>query len=242
MRIFGIGDLHLSFLEKAVPGSLDHIRQEKPMAVFGEAWNQHAQKIYDNWTRTVHAEDLVLVPGDISWALTLEEARFDLDFLGSLPGTIIMIRGNHDYWWQGIGKVRQVLPSNVRAIQNDSFTAEGLSVAGSRGWICPGVEGFADSDRVIYLRELARLELSLKSLPRHARKVIVMMHYMPAAEDHQESGFIELMQAYGVDCCVYGHLHSWAHQIRMPEEKWGIRFSLVSADYVNFVPRLLWEG
>jgi len=212
------------------------------MGIFGTLWENHYQKIYDNWRREVSPGDLVLVPGDISWALDLEQARHDLEFLGALPGQIILVRGNHDYWWQSLSKVRRALPGNVRALQNDSCTFSGVTVCGSRGWSCPGSDGFTPDDLLIYRREVQRLELSLKTAPRDRQALLVMSHYMPTADHHEKSDFIALMQDYGADLCLYGHLHSRAQQIRLPDFKWGIRFALVSADFLDFRPRLLWQG
>lgn len=242
LRVFGIGDLHLSFATPVQPGDWSGIQENKPMGIFGDQWHHHYQRIYEQWQEKVTAEDIVLVPGDISWALDLAEAKNDLDFIGSLPGKIILLRGNHDYWWQSISKVRRILPPNVRAIQNDSITLGEVTICGSRGWASPGSAGFSPADELIYRRELQRLAISLQTAPHGAKELMVMMHYMPTAEDHQPTGFIELMQRYGVCDCVYGHLHSWAHQSRLPECQWGIRFSLVSADFIGFSPRLLWRG
>lgn len=242
MRIFGLGDLHFSFAAPVLPGVWPEVRENKPMGIFGENWQDHYQKIYTQWQDKVTADDLVLVPGDISWALDLAGAKNDLDFLGALPGQIIIVRGNHDYWWQSISKVRRALPGNIRAVQNDSISVDGVTICGSRGWSCPDSAGFSAADELVYRRELQRLEISLKSAAAGTKELMVMMHYMPTAENHQLTGFIELMQHYQVTACVYGHLHGWAHQIRLPECQWGIRFSLVSADFTGFSPRLLWEG
>lgn len=241
MKIFGLGDLHLSFDRLVIPGCWEGVSQHKPMDIFGSHWKNHYQKIYDNWCRLVEADDLVLVPGDISWAMDMEEAKWDLDFLNSLPGKIIMVRGNHDYWWRGITRVRQALPPNVVALQNDCFCIGKTAVCGSRGWSCPGSDEFTERDKNIYLRELKRVELSLQSVPYGVTRIILMLHFMPTGESHEISGFIELMKQYDVKSCVYGHLHHPADTIRLPDNKWGIEFSLVSADYLNFTPKLLWE-
>ncbi|MCR6545075.1 metallophosphoesterase [Dehalobacterium formicoaceticum] len=241
MRIFGLGDLHLSLCQSVVPGAWQHLSEHKPMDVFGEHWHQHVEKIYRNWIDRVRPEDVVLVPGDISWAMSMEEVGFDLEFLSLLPGKIIMIQGNHDYWWQSISKVRQVLPQNVQVIQNDGVLLGDIYIAGTRGWVCPGSTGFNQHDKKIYQRELNRLALSLKYADHRARKIIAMFHFMPCNDLHDRSGFIDLLEEYGVEQCIYGHLHQGAFHLRLPEKKWGINFSLVSGDYLNFQPLLLEE-
>lgn len=241
VKVFAIGDLHLSFSHPVIPGQWENVRQYKPMGVFGSLWQDHYQKIFDNWTKVVSPQDLVLVPGDISWAMTLEEAVYDLDFLGTLPGKIILVRGNHDYWWQSITRVRQALPENVIALQNDSFSVGDIAVCGSRGWTSPGSDGFISQDEIIYLRELQRVELSLKTVSPRAQHIFLMLHFMPGVQSQETSGFIDLMEEYGVELCVYGHLHDPAHDLKLPDMKRGMRFCLVSSDYLGFMPKLIWE-
>ena len=151
MQIYAIADLHLS------------LTSEKPMDVFGEAWRGHAEKLERNWRERVQADDLVLIPGDISWAMQLSAALPDLSFIGDLPGKKILLKGNHDYWWSAIGRVRASLPEGMRALQNDSIVENGIGICGSRGWLCPGSNNFSAEDQKIYLRELDRLSLSLSS-------------------------------------------------------------------------------
>ncbi|MDD4753973.1 MAG: metallophosphoesterase [Desulfitobacteriaceae bacterium] len=241
MKFFAMGDLHLSFDQRVIPGCWEDMSQYKPMDIFGSHWKNHYQKIYDNWCRLVGADDVVFMPGDISWAMDLEDAKWDLDFLNSLPGKIVLVRGNHDYWWKSIARVRQALPNNIVALQNDCFIIGKTAVCGSRGWVCPGSDGFSEHDQNIYLRELKRVELSLKTVPHGITQIILMLHFMPTGENHEASGFIELMKHYQVKACVYGHLHHPAYAIRLPDHKWGIDFFLVSADYLGFTPKLLWE-
>ncbi len=140
MKVFAIGDLHLS-------GAVD-----KPMDVFGVAWDKHFLRIQTYWRERVATEDVVLIPGDISWAMHLDEAKPDLEFIANLPGEKILVRGNHDYWWNSLSKVRAALPPTIRALQNDSIRFDGVSIAGSRGWSCPGTSGFTASDEKIYER------------------------------------------------------------------------------------------
>lgn len=237
MNIFAIGDLHLSFNKKVIPGQWDLVELYKPMSLFGEKWEKHYQKIYENWWEIVSEDDLVLLPGDISWASDFVEAEHDFNFIAGLPGKKVLIRGNHDYWWQAISRLRSQVPENCYLIQNDSLNLQGVSVAGTRGWTVPNSFQFTEHDEKIYRRELVRLELSLKSIKMRGEKLIVMLHYMPVNEDHEKNEIIELLQDFQVDICIYGHLHGEeAHKTRLTGEKWGINFQLVSSDFLNFKP------
>ena len=150
--IWALADLHLSG------------QSNKPMDIFGSEWEDHPDRIMQGWKENVRDDDLIIVPGDISWAMHLEDAACDLDWLASLPGRKVLVRGNHDFWWKSISKVRDILPSGIRAIQNDHFFYQGWAICGTRGWICPGDSRFDhERDQKIYLREIQRLELSLKS-------------------------------------------------------------------------------
>jgi len=232
LKVFAIGDLHL-------PGG-----QDKPMDVFGAAWRDHPEKIRAAWQETVGPEDVVLVPGDISWAMTLEEAREDLAYLGSLPGRIILIRGNHDFWWNGIGKVRRALPPNVKAVQNDHvrLTPE-WAVCGSRGWVVPGASGWDEAvDGPIYAREQIRLRMSLESAVKAgARRLIVMLHFPPVNERHEPSAFTRLLEEFPVEHCVYGHLHGSAQRGALLGTHRGVKYHLAACDAIGFRPLFIEE-
>lgn len=239
MRIFAISDLHLSFCDPVDPGNWENAREYKPMSEVNDKWVDHARRIYENWVDTVTDDDVVLVAGDISWAMKLEEAYPDLEFLGMLPGRIVAIQGNHDYWWQAISRVRKAAPPNMEFIQNDHSKVNGVAICGTRGWLCPGGAYFEEKDEKIYRRELMRLENSLQSMKKEKDQIddiIVMMHYMPTNEKHHYSGFIEILQNYGVKKVIYGHLHARACGYRLPDFAWGINFILTSADYLGFKP------
>lgn len=133
------------------------------MDVFGSKWTDHWNRIREDWIARVSPEDIVLIPGDISWAMQLEDARVDLDSIGSLPGKKVMIRGNHDYWWSSLSKVKSILPSSVQVLQNNSLVLDGYTFCGTRGWINPGMKDFGVHDAKIFSRELQRLKLSLDS-------------------------------------------------------------------------------
>ncbi len=227
MQIYAIADLHVS------------LTSEKPMDVFGEAWRGHAEKLERNWRERVQADDLVLVPGDISWAMQLSAALPDLSFIGNLPGRKILLKGNHDYWWSAIGRVRSNLPEGMRALQNDSIVEDGIGICGSRGWLCPGSNNFNAEDQKIYLRELDRLSLSLASLPAVETK-IAMLHFPPFLDKEKGSGFTERLEDAGVQIVVYGHLHGEANRYAFEGERNGITYHCVAADKLDFAPKRIY--
>ena len=224
MQIYAIADLHLS------------LTSEKPMDVFGEAWRGHAEKLERNWRERVQDDDLVLIPGDISWAMQLSAALPDLSFIGNLPGKKILLKGNHDYWWSAIGRVRSLLPAGMRAIQNDAIVEDNIGICGTRGWLCPGSNNFNAEDQKIYLRELDRLSLSLASLPAVETK-IAMLHFPPFLDKEKGSGFTERMEDAGVQIVVYGHLHGEANRYAFEGERNGITYHCVAADKLDFAPK-----
>ncbi len=227
MKVYCIGDLHL-------PGN-----SEKPMDVFGHAWDDHPARIAEAWRDAVGSDDLVLIPGDISWAMRLEDAREDLALIGSLPGTKLLLRGNHDYWWNSISKVRASLPEGCFALQNDAFFFGDFAVAGSRGWVCPGSSGFSEQeDRGIYERELIRFGMSLEAAGT-GRRLITMLHFPPFNEKRMLSGFTALIEKHGVETAVYGHLHDKACTVAFEGMRNGVAYLLCSADHIGFMPRLI---
>ena len=233
MKLFALGDPHLSFDAAG--------KEYKPMGIFGDSWQDHGEKIRRHWLAQVTDADVVLLPGDISWAMTLEEVKPDLAFLAALPGQKIIAKGNHDLWWDSLSKIRTVLPEGFAVLQNNSFVFGDVAVCGTRGWICPD-GGFADAhDEKIFQRELGRLKLSLDSVPSQAAHKIVMLHYPPVNGKQEKSALVALMEQHGVELCLYGHLHSYALQNAFEGMHWGIDFQLVSADYLGFSHKLIWE-
>ncbi|MCL6518115.1 metallophosphoesterase [Alicyclobacillus sp.] len=224
MALFAIADLHLA---QAV---------DKPMDVFGPEWDGHPEKIREAWCQMVSDTDIVLLPGDISWAMTMDEALPDLRWIGALPGIKVMIRGNHDYWWSGIGKVRRVLGPNHYAIQNDALALGDWAICGTRGWLLPSHPKFTETDETIYRREANRLKLSLDAAKQLGRPIVAMLHYPPCGELGETTVFTELLVEYGVQLCVYGHLHGPAHRFAVEGLADGVEYRLVSADYVGFKP------
>ncbi len=252
MRIFAISDLHLSL---APP--------HKEMEVFGEEWRDHSRIIADNWRERIGDNDIVLIPGDISWAMHLENALPDLQYVASLPGRKVIVRGNHDFWWTSISRVRSCLHGSILAIQNDSVLIDGVAIGGARLWdiprlnfsslsrrrpSSPKVEEMearrtAEDNERILTRELSRLETSLRTFPAEATVKIAMVHFPPLGPDLSETAATRIIKAYGVTHCVFGHLH----QI-VPDQNHdlfgihnGITYSLVSCDYLDFAPRLIIE-
>ena len=233
MRVFAIGDLHL-------PGG-----DLKPMDVFGPHWENHFERISESWRASVSDEDLVLIPGDISWAMQLADAAADLRRIAQLPGTILILRGNHDYWWSSLTQLRSNLPENMHAVQNDAYDVGDVVFCGTRGWTLPqpGSAETADGpagtqDEKIYRREVMRLEMSLQAARRLAgeRPVFAMMHYPPLLPEYARSGteFTRLLTQYGVSRCVYGHLHGPSVQRGYNGLYNGVQYDLVSCDALRF--------
>ena len=224
MKIFAISDLHLS------------ISTNKPMDIFGGNWVNYMDKIRLDWQNKVTDEDLVLIGGDISWAMNIDDAKKDLEYLADLKGKKILIKGNHDYWWSGIGKVRDILPENFYALQNDSIRFDGVVICGSRCWSVPGSPDFNEQDRKIYLRETERLKLSLKSaerLKKDGDKLIALVHYPPFNVHRENTLFTDIFEEYQVNSVVYGHLHGKNVRADKLVKKNGINYYLTSCDQVD---------
>ncbi len=223
MSVFIIGDTHLS-------GSVD-----KPMDVFGGKWENYTDKLKRNWIKSVGRDDTVVLAGDISWAMSLDEALTDFKFLESLPGRKIILKGNHDYWWNTVGKMQKFLNENdiksIEFIYNNCAVAGDFAICGTRGW----GERETKEDEKIIAREAGRLERSLISAPDGLEKIAVM-HYPPLFENGSIVEFISIMQKYGVKRCYYGHLHAGSIFKAVQGMCFGIEFYLVSADSIDFLP------
>lgn len=249
MRIWAIADLHLSF---GVPN--------KSMDVFGPAWEKHAEQISVAWQAVIHQDDLVLIPGDISWAMRPEEATPDLAWIDRLPGTKVLLKGNHDFWWGSLKKIAPILPPSLHLIQNNVFRWKEVAIGGTRLWDSeeysfgsfiefrenprekkgdPEVKTQEDLSEKIFERELLRLEMSLSQLPSDAKIRIAMTHYPPIGADLQPSRASKILEKHGIHTCVFGHLHNIKAGISLFGEIRGVRYVLASADYVRFQPILL---
>ena len=223
MTVYAIGDLHL-------PAGDD-----KPMDIFGAHWEHHFERICEDWLRNVGVNDVVLLPGDISWAMRLSDARQDLDSIGRLPGVKVITRGNHDYWWSSISRVREALTGNTYALQNDAIRLGDMLIAGTRGWILP-TDGVAADDVRIFERECARLRLSLERARRMDKDamLICMLHYPPLTEQVRDTAMTQLMKEFGVSHVVYGHLHGPSLAGAFRGVDCGIEYHQVSCDGLGF--------
>ena len=219
MRLFAISDLHLS-------GGDD-----KPMDVFGDHWENHFGKIAGYWQENITDQDAVLIAGDISWAMQLENALDDLHMIGDLPGHKVLLRGNHDYWWSSVTRVRDCLPKNMYVIQNDAVRIGDHVFCGSRGW---GTEETKEDAR-IFARELLRLEMSLKQAERLGGDITVLCHYPPVTEKGELTPAGRIICSYPVKHVVYGHLHGIQTPVFNGEVN-GVPFFCTSCDKIGFCP------
>lgn len=230
MKVFAISDLHLS------------INNPKPMDIFGEVWDNYLAHIEQSWRENVQNDDVVLIAGDISWAMKLDEVVPDIKYLSGLGGTKIFIKGNHDYWWSSVSALRAILPPGMYALQNDAVKIENAVFCGSRGWI-PRDECETDADRKIYDRELIRMRLSLESAGRlkgEGDKLIALIHYPPFGCRLDDSPMTRLFEEYGVDSVVYGHLHGKSVRAVDRVNKNGVEYFLTSCDLIgNKLVRIL---
>lgn len=229
MKIFAISDLHLS------------VNNEKPMDIFGPVWEGYLDKIFSQWKEQVGKDDLVIMAGDLSWAMKLEQVKSDIALFDDLPGKKVIIRGNHDYWWKSISSLRAILPPDFYAIQNDAIRFEGVVLCGTRGW--KGVEKnqvLSPEDQKIFDREVLRLEMTLKEaekLRQDGDKLVCIMHFPPLGFCKEDTAFSNLIEKYNVDFVVYGHIHGYkVNQTNF--ERNGVKYCLTSCDEVdnNIVP------
>ena len=223
MKIFAISDLHLS------------VNNPKPMNIFGPTWENYIEKIFDDWRAKVIEEDVVLLAGDFSWAMKIDDVRADFAMLKDLPGKKVIIRGNHDYWWKSISAVRNILPPNFYAIQNDAIKFENVIICGTRLWNIPDIKRASEEDIKIYNRELIRLKLTLdsaKKLQEEGDKLICMLHYPPYSFKEEDNEITKLLEEYKVDVVVYGHIHAYCRQ-NLILKKNEVTYYLTSCDIVN---------
>lgn len=228
MPIYAIADLHLSF------------SQNKPMDIFGNNWENHAEKIKNNWLNKIKQSDYVIIPGDFSWAMYLEETKKDFDYLNNLPGKKILLRGNHDYWWNTLTKMNKFMKENefdnIDFLYNNSYLVEDKIIVGTRGWNVLDTE----NDSKMIKRENARLELSINDgIKKYGnnKEIIAFMHYPPINKSdlmENDTEFVRTLKKYNIKRCYYGHLHGIAHKDAIEGNIQGIEYRLISADYLNF--------
>ena len=228
MAIYVIGDLHLSF------------SSDKPMNIFGENWENHYKKIKENWIKKVKSTDTVVLPGDFSWATYLEESEKDFEFLDNLSGKKILLKGNHDYWWTTVTKMKKFLEErnfkNIDFLYNNSFLIENKIIVGTRGWV---TNPNSKENYKILKRENDRLKISLESGIKsfgEDKEIIAFLHYPPFYKDvvPEEIDFKRTLENYKVKKCFYGHLHSDSHKEAIEGKLNGVEYYLVSSDYLKF--------
>ncbi|MCX7774253.1 MAG: metallophosphoesterase, partial [Clostridia bacterium] len=206
-------------------------------------WDNHSERIRESWLQLVGDGDTVLIPGDISWAINLEEAQADFAFIESLPGKKILSKGNHDYWWSTLKKCQSLFSSlhyhSLNILHNNAFRIGEYCVCGSRGWSSPDEPDFSEEDQKIFNRELERLKLSLREGKKLGGELIAMLHYPPFDTRHRPNAFGSLLEEFGVKTCIYGHIHGKANASWLNENIQGIGYRLVSCDLISFKPVLL---
>ena len=224
MKVFAISDLHLSTVV------------EKPMDIFGKSWENYFEIISADWNAKVKEDDLVILAGDFSWAMRMDEAIPDFELVARLPGKKVILRGNHDYWWNTLSQVRNAIPNGFYALQNDCMRFGDVLVCGTRGWVVPDGDNLSAEDKKIYLRETERLKLSIAAMQKMRKptdKVIAVMHYPPFNGRYDDSDFTRQFIEAGITTVVYGHLHGKDCRANLHMKKFGIDFYLTSCDLVG---------
>ena len=227
MSLFVISDLHL-------PLGVD-----KPMDIF-KGWDDYVYRIEKNWRAVVKETDTVVLAGDTSWAMNLEGAKKDFEFINSLPGKKIIVKGNHDYWWETKTKMDKFFKENgfesLNILFNNSYFVEGISICGTRGWF---FDAESDSDKKVVMREVGRLKASLSEGKKLGGEVVVFLHYPPINKMQKCKEIYDTLLEENVKTCYYGHLHGLACREAVNEECDGIKFSLISSDYLEFCPKII---
>ncbi len=227
MSLYAIADLHLSF------------GTDKPMNIF-QGWDKYEERLLSNWNGVVKEEDIVVLPGDLSWAMNFEQAKPDFDFLNKLNGNKIILKGNHDYWWTTMSKMNNFLIENnfntIKILHNNHFKYNEYGICGSRGWIN---ENGVAADAKVLAREAIRLELSIQSAIKEGLIPIVFLHYPPVYANDCNYDILDVLFKYNIKECYYGHIHGKSCNYAVNGERDGIKYSLVSSDYIQFNPVLI---
>lgn len=225
MSLYAIGDLHFS------------TSVNKPMDIFGDNWDDHQNKIINNWKEIIKNDDTVLVLGDTSWAMNMKEAKEDLDIINKLPGKKVFIKGNHDFWWSSLSKLR-LHYEEITFLQNSFYKYGNIGICGTRGWLCPNQVKFDKNDDKIYKREQLRLKMSLDAAVKDGcKELIVITHYPPTNDKLEESEFTKIFEKYNVMKVVYGHLHGIdSFEMGLKGQRNNVEYILASSDYINFKP------
>ncbi len=224
MALYTMGDLHLP------------LGVNKPMDIFG-GWNNYVERIRENWTDNIGVDDTVVIPGDISWAMNLEQALPDFRFIEALPGKKIISKGNHDYWWTTLAKINSFLEKygleSISILHNNHFAYENYGICGTRGWINDSSE---PADAKVLAREAGRLETSVASAEAAGLEPIVFLHYPPIYGNEYNYDILDVLYRHGIKQCFYGHIHGSGHRYAVNGERDGIDFRLISGDYIQFFP------
>lgn len=227
MKIFALGDTHLSF------------SSGKPMDIF-TGWQNHDERIRRNWEKVVSDEDIVVIPGDISWAMSLQQAKEDFAFLERLPGKKLLMKGNHDYWWATKTKAESFFADNgfesLKILHNNAYRFGDFTVCGSRGWFfdCPG-----ENDKKVILREAKRVQMSIDRAKELGGEPIVFLHYPPLMTVGVCEEIVDVLKSNEIKRCYYAHLHGKACQSAVTGSVDGVEYTLVSADHLEFCPKLV---
>ena len=229
MALYAIGDLHLS------------LSSNKPMDVFGEEWKDYVRRIGEGFSQ-LNDEDVTVLCGDLSWGMSLEESLEDFRFIDALPGRKILLKGNHDYWWNTVSKMERFLKEHelttISFLYNNCLTYGDKAICGTRGWFYE-LDNQGTHNEKMLLREAGRLETSLKLAGE--QEILCFLHYPPLYQGYECPEILRLLREYRVKACYYGHLHGASHRRRIEGERGGTDFSLVAADYLRFVPKKICE-
>ncbi len=225
MSLFVIADLHLP------------LGADKPMDIF-VGWDDYVNRLHDNWQARVKPDDVVVMPGDFSWAMGLEQSRPDFEFLQKLNGTKILSKGNHDYWWETAAKMQRFFDSNgydsVRILHNNFYEYGDIGICGTRGWINDNGE---PADKKVLMREAGRLEMSVSAAEKAGKKPVVFLHYPPVYYTGVNEEIMRVLHLHNITECFYGHIHGRkGHSCAVKGMYEGINLHLISSDYLQFAP------
>lgn len=228
MSVFAIGDLHLS------------LGCDKPMDIF-RGWDNYVDRLTENWNRVVSDSDTVIIPGDISWAMTLEGTKQDFEYINNtLKGDKIILKGNHDYWWNTASKMNAFLAENgfdrIRILNNNAYLVEGMCVVGTRGWIN---DDGSECDAKVLNREAGRFRMSVIEGVKLGGELIAFIHYPPIYNGEKNEYILSVIREYGIKKCYYGHIHGPGHRYAFQGEYEGTQYKMISADYLGFMPIMI---
>lgn len=225
MALYAIGDLHLS------------LSSNKPMEIFGDGWKDYVQRIKEGFSQ-LNDDDVTVLCGDISWGMSLEESLEDFKFIDALPGKKILLKGNHDYWWNTVAKMERFFKEHelttMSFLYNNCLSYGDKAICGTRGWFYE-LDNEGTHNEKMLLREAGRLETSLKLAGE--REILCFLHYPPLYQGYECPELLRLLQEYRVKACYYGHLHGASHRRRIEGNSRGTDFSLIAADYLRFIPK-----